>query len=83
MFASFWLTVLAVERIEPTAMCQGQCGQETPEYPHGGSSGQKSVALWTSPVRYFVATEKGWPVLLTDAQPLAWSAQIVSEHTNG
>jgi hypothetical protein len=24
-----------------------------------------------------------WPVLLTDAQPLPWSAQIVSEHETG
>lgn len=40
------------------------------------------VALWTLPIRYFVALDKGWPVLLTDAKPLPWSAQIVSEHEN-
>ena len=31
-------------------------------------------------MRYLVAPDKGWPVLLTDAEPLPWSAQIVSEH---
>jgi len=34
-------------------------------------------------VRYLVAIDKGWPVLLTDAEPLPWSAQIASEHESG
>ena len=34
-------------------------------------------------MRYLVAIDKGWPVLLTDAEPLPWSAQIVSEHEPG
>ena len=33
-------------------------------------------------MRYLVAIEKGWPVLLTDAAPLPWSAQVVSEHAD-
>jgi hypothetical protein len=34
-------------------------------------------------VRHFVALEKGWPVLLTDNEPLPRCAEIVGTHDDG
>ncbi len=31
-------------------------------------------------MRYRVAVDKGWAVLLLEGEPVPWSAQVVSEH---